>query len=440
MFACAALLLVLGCRDGIPIVIDTANWSQPATVSHSRDSLATDFNLQKWNNTLVAFNEDGRGFTTYMFREKDMCWEPIGATQPNMLPLDCSPCENRFVVSRATATQHELQLRFILGTIAEAGVLSRDVGASLSETTKSLFKPGNDLIFANATRPLELRFNRSVIRGSNVYVPYSIEAQPVIAKGQRPGKSRYANGIFYSANSGVTWTIIKISDSFSILPAACATEAHNYYFAADYDHKELWCSRADTSSLSWSAPEALSEKLAIAGYRHVYEAAATGDIVHVCWLDSRHERTRANPVYPDRGNYQVAYRHRKDADQSWSKDVILSPGVLYAYSPSIAAEGDNIVAAWAGANDRDGHDEFWPNDIYVVTSRNGGNTWTKPMKVTNGFKDGITSGRPQVALHKGVIHLFYIQGKIKYKEVSAGMALLNQPPWPIYYTQRPFPK
>jgi hypothetical protein len=97
------------------------------------------------------------------------------------------------------------------------------------------------------------------------------------------------------------------------------------------------------------------------------------------------------------------------------------------------------VVAWAGAkNDKEGRTEYGPSDVYYVTSRDGGKTWTKPMQITDGFKDGITSGRPQVALHNGVIHLFYIQGNLNFKK-SAGMVKLNQPPWPIYYQQRPFP-
>jgi hypothetical protein len=47
--------------------------------------------------------------------------------------------------------------------------------------------------------------------------------------------------------------------------------------------------------------------------------------------------------------------------------------------------------------------------------------------------------RPQVALHNGVIHLFYIQGEVHLKEFSPGLTKLNLGPWPIYYTQRPFP-
>ena len=162
--------------------------------------------------------------------------------------------------------------------------------------------------------------------------------------------------------------------------------------------------------------------------------------MHLCWLDRRNEKERLNPAYPNRQNYEVAYCYRKDSDSSWSKDIILSEGLLYAYAPSISVDGHNVVVAWAGVqHDKDGRNEFDPSDIYYATSKDGGKTWTKPMQVTNGFKSGLTSGRPQVALHEDVIHLFYVQGKLNYKKVSPGMVKLNQPPWPIYYRQRPFP-
>jgi hypothetical protein len=51
----------------------------------------------------------------------------------------------------------------------------------------------------------------------------------------------------------------------------------------------------------------------------------------------------------------------------------------------------------------------------------------------------MTAGHPQVMLLNGVIHLFYIQGKMDLQQLSPGLTKLNQPPWPIYYTQRPFP-
>src|SRR5439155_6297833 len=102
--------------------------------------------------------------------------------------------------------------------------------------------------------------------------------------------------------------------------------------------------------------------------------------------------------------------------------------------------GDKVVVDWAGvATAPDHHHEYAPNDIYYRTSKDGGKTWVKRLKVTDGAKAGITAGRPKVVLQNGIIHLFYIQGKMNLKEESPGLTKLNQPPWPIYYQRRPFP-
>ena len=162
--------------------------------------------------------------------------------------------------------------------------------------------------------------------------------------------------------------------------------------------------------------------------------------MHLCWLDARNEKTRFSLDSPRAGNYEVAYCQRQDSNAAWSKDVILSKGLRFAFAPSISVEGKNVVVAWAGAKSGGwGRTEYGPSDVYYVASKDGGRAWTRPMQVTDSFKSGATSGSPQVALHKGVLHLFYIQGKLNFKQVSAGMVKLNQPPWPIYYQQRPFP-
>jgi hypothetical protein len=106
----------------------------------------------------------------------------------------------------------------------------------------------------------------------------------------------------------------------------------------------------------------------------------------------------------------------------------------------MSVDGSDIVIAWSGVQKAsDGHDENSPNDIYYVTSNDYGKTWSRPIQVTDNVKDGVTAGHPQVELCNGIIHLFYIQGKIVYKSVSPGMVKLNQPPWPILYQQRRFP-
>jgi len=74
-----------------------------------------------------------------------------------------------------------------------------------------------------------------------------------------------------------------------------------------------------------------------------------------------------------------------------------------------------------------------------VTSNDGGKTWEKLQRVTDNIATGITAGDPHVVLQNGIIHLSYIQEKLKLKQESPGLTKLNQPPWPIYYQQRPFP-
>jgi len=55
--------------------------------------------------------------------------------------------------------------------------------------------------------------------------------------------------------------------------------------------------------------------------------------------------------------------------------------------------------AWAGAQTAHAWPfEGDPSDIYYATSKDGGKTWKKPLKVTDRFKDGITSGSARVAL------------------------------------------
>ena len=70
--------------------------------------------------------------------------------------------------------------------------------------------------------------------------------------------------------------------------------------------------------------------------------------------------------------------------------MLLSKGLLYAYAPTISAEGDKVVVTWAGIQTADKQHTFMgPNDIYYVTSKDGGKTWTSPLRVTDGAKDGI---------------------------------------------------
>lgn len=282
------------------------------------------------------------------------------------------------------------------------------------------------------------------IDGEEIRIPYCITAISVEGNTIRADLAVSADGDFASSDAGRTWGIEPISIQASHYPMVCRTEKFYYYFALAGpagSPTELWYSRQSIGSLSWNQPETLNKTGAHNLKDTNLRVVANDETVHVCWLDGRHEKTSFSWTRPMDGNYEVLYRFRQDSDSRWSKETILSKGLRFAFSPSMSVDGNKLVIAWAGAKGGGGgRTEYGPSDIYYVTSKDNGASWTKPQQVTHGFKTGITSGRPQVALHNGVIHLFYVQGKLNFKKVSAGMVKLNQPPWPIYYQQRPFPK
>lgn len=434
------LVLLTGCgqqqKEGSGV------WSQPQGIAKSSDSLSTSFSLYRWNGSLLTLGGDDGTNAARVWEDDSKDWRTISTVESGWKPMWLEPNGLRFLTSWATLWSNRIDARFSIGSFSDGRVVSHSSGA-LSVRKEKLYPNAQpNLEMTLDERPAQIGFAGGDMEDKEIRVPYCVTATLVERNGRQVGYSGdfAANGVFASSDGGHTWRTEPIVVRYSESPAVCRTKAYYYYFAKagiGGEPYELWCSRCPLESSAWSPPETLKKSVA----RKLSEglhAIGQNETVHLCWLDARNEKTRFSLSRPRAGNYEVAYTHRKDSDSGWSKDVILSKGLRWAYAPSMSVEGNNVVVAWAGAkSDSEGRNEWNASDIYYVISKDGGNTWTKPIRVTDGFKSGVTSGRPQVALHKGVIHLFYIQGKTTYKEVSAGMVKLNQPPWPILYQQRP---
>lgn len=92
------------------------------------------------------------------------------------------------------------------------------------------------------------------------------------------------------------------------------------------------------------------------------------------------------------GNH-IFYRYSDDGGQNWSEGVNISNTENVSHYPSIAALGDRIAVAWLeDCKDHQG------NDIYLVTSSDGGKTWSKAMDVSN---TPGHSAHPVVAIGNG---------------------------------------
>jgi hypothetical protein len=282
-----------------------------------------------------------------------------------------------------------------------------------------------------------------LIVGNAIYVPYFVECSSFYGQHQAGGSGPKQSGVLYSAGDHSRWTRIKLFDAPTISHGVVATRSNVYFFAqrlGELNKKVwgLWCVRLTEIGEAQTQPELLAPTYCTTSAA-TYSAIPEDGKVHLIWLDQRHETYSARQVIRSRGGpggamrYEVYYRNRSD-DGTWRPELHLSKGVPFAFAPVMAVEGDNIVVAWAGY--KKGWGEFSPSDIYFTTSADSGHTWTAPARATDNAKLGLITGRPQVALKHGMIHLFYSQGKIRENPVGAGLSLLNQPPWDIMHQKR----
>ena len=443
---CSILLLVSCSRQAVL----AQGWSAPNKVTDSKDSLAGGVIPYKWHGSIIVLQGLGdKSAKCFLMSSDAGSWTEVQMTGVPRGYFWVYPAidqsSDRVFFDQGYMENDQLVMNVLVGRMTGRIAVQEVVEKKWITDKTTLFGETSPGVRLNdpGTRDYP-GLGLGLIDGRDLYVPYALSGKTLRGNPVAEYGEPFSNGAFHSIDSGTTWQLERISDFAAWLPSICKTKAYCYYLAVKNYQRDLWFSRKPAEVGSWASPEVVTKTFCNSALSWKYIATAENDTVHVCWLDRRHEKTRPYAVDPSGrhncGNYEVAYCHRKDSDAGWSKDSILSAGLLYSFAPVMSVEGDKVVVAWAGVpDDKDGHDEFWPNDIYYVTSKDGGKTWTTPLRLTDNIKAGITAGRPQVALLNGIIHLFYSQGKISYREESHGLVKLNQPPWPIYYRQRPFP-
>lgn len=420
-------------------------WASPTTVAESESGL--DYtHLLRWQESMLFV----RGDQYFLFNRQNSPngdWRRVvlnGVPEKGYLiglpGLDRG--SNGVFYSGGIMEHDQLVMSVLLGNMNTTRV------QIVTETRWTIGKPvlfgptGPSVRLNNPGRQRWPYLGAGVMRGSDLLLPYCLSAISVTTHTE---EGPFNNGIFHSVDAGKTWRMERISTNQAFHPAAVRSAGYYQYFVASLAAKrgagfELVSSRKAVEGGTWTPAKAITSHLCIKGLDPAYSVVSDGQTTHLCWLDRRNEKRRLNPMNPQRENYEIAYSCRKDSDADWQKGVIVSKGVFYSYTPSISVESNRIVVVWSGSdNDEDLHGEHSPNDVFYATSKDGGNTWMQPVKVTNSATNGITSGRPQVMLLNGTIHLFYIQGQRQTEEISPGLTKLNQPPWPIIYQWRDFP-
>lgn len=444
------MIWLMGC--GKPTDQVDRNWTPPVTVASSIAGLGGAARLHNFQDTLIGLQVlHGGSANLYLWNRENGSWS---TTNIPGLPNDdgwlglwgaagIDPQTGRIVLPGGYAENERLMMKAVLGRLTESGSL-RDTSEKTWLTDKrALLGDTPPNVTLNSPFGPSRGHNRSgailgraVLNGSETIIPFTFDAV-TFTPPNTLSNSPFCRGVFRSRDSGRTWQFEKVSGQLGRVPALCQTTGYLYYFAGPYP---LWFSRKAANEETWQSPKPITKTSH--GFDAIYGVAGYGDTAHICWMDWRHNKSRFRFDAPPVVNSDIYYRRRGDSAAEWDKEVWLSKGLMYCYAPTIAAEADKVVVVWAGIRKAGKwHTDMGPNDIYYVTSKDGGKTWTSAQRVTDGAKDGITAGMPQVALLNGTIHLLYIQGAQQSpKELSPGLTKLGQGPWPIYHTQRPFPK
>jgi hypothetical protein len=433
------IVILTGCGPRVQPV--DPNWTTPINIGSSVDSIVGWPELYRCFNSIIYVQYAGDGAVSCLMLNLNVTngnpWAEIktgGIPSGYTFAPTVDQSSGTMLFPQQDTDTNQSSIRVLVAQVTANGRFQIETERKWTVDTSEFFG-GSGIDIQRTPGPL---FGRGILSEANAYIPYTDIAESLTSFGLTEGP--FNNGVFYSSDSATTWQTVTISTNGDWLdPLVSKSEDNYYYFAIKYPRYELVSYRKSPGDNSWGNPETLSKTYAkTAG---LYAAVAEGDTVHVCWMDCRNDMWRFNIDGPNIENDDIAYCHRKDSDNKWSNDIILSKGVRYCYAPCISAEGNNVVMAWAGISSAGKHHtEYSENDIYYVTSKDGGNTWSKPLRATDGAKDGLDSARPQVILLNGTIHLVYIQGKLeKPDELSSGLTAPSKQPWPIYYTQRPFP-
>lgn len=460
IFVFTALLTSCGRRE---FPLDTA-WSFPENFSGSQSALNSSFGIVNLNGEPVCV--DGSDF--YFLGTSGTNWtkrtfsRPAGIEHSSIIADSTSTkfifCHGEVQGGRldSDVTEGKLQAKFTFCKMHPALGIETIYDRDLALDSKELF---GEIKRLSDETPLDTIWRQQygpplitpsmgwlgggIIVGKDIYIPYMVECSAFYGSQKETGGSGpWQTGILHSTEDYSRWTRLKLFDIYTMAQSAFVTHDNLYFFVQRLGENNknvwgLWCSRMPRTADAPSAPERV-----VPTYRADifggYSVATDNDTIHLVWLDGRH--VSGGQLYAlahdraDRANLELYYRSRKDSASVWTTEILLSKGLRFVFSPSMAVEGNNMVVVWQGY--QEGYGEFVPSDIYFTTSRDGGKTWTPTARATDNAKSGLVSGRPSVALHNGVIHLFYIQGK---RENIAG-AGQRQDGWPIIYQHRLFPE
>ena len=385
----------------------TQKWSEPVVFSSGRP-----WSISRWNNTLLLQLDR----TNWLRLRDDLTtWDALQLPEFS----DASPAllaaksnVSIFAAARISEGNQQLEIHLAQASIRADHQVTQRSDKRLILTRREVFggaPPENPFHFEVGPRSSA---GSGFTDGSFFLLPYRMHSVEVGVSSTGTRQKSYGTGpaevgVFHGTNWEGSWQKSKLFTFESYNQTVHATEA-SQHILADERNSAIWWSRKDLATTNqWTKPEVVTSTLYHGG---CFVTDSVKDTLHVCWLDDRRKRSTIGAillgdVQGNVRNNQIFYRQKRDGNANWSREVLLSGRMSYVQNPTLSAEGNQIVVTWqyhtgSGVNPR--------ADIFVTTSQNNGVTWSSPEQITP--SGGLSAESPVVALHQGIVHIFYSHG------------------------------
>ncbi len=189
--------------------------------------------------------------------------------------------------------------------------------------------------------------------------------------------------------------------SLSWCIAASGNVVHVVWEESRDGNTEIYYKRSPDGGVSWGADTRLTNNSANSFTPSV---SVSGSAVHVVWRDDRD------------GNAAIYYKRSIGGGVSWGADTRLSNSSGFSQFPSVSVFGSVLHVVWE--DQRDGNAE-----IYYKRSTDGGSSWGTDTRLTN---NSANSFNPSVSASGSVLHVVWEDhrdgndGEIYYKRSTDG--------------------
>jgi hypothetical protein len=210
---------------------------------------------------------------------------------------------------------------------------------------------------------------------------------------------------------------VRVSSESSGLLLRSGDHRSLYAFWNEPDERHRFANRLvfsayDISTRKWSPPLKINDDEAPTTHWFQGAAVGTDGVIHVAWIDRRHNRLLGPNEYSGGGDHSrgvepsasLYYSRSLDGGRTFEKNRYIAGRVCACCRLAIGSSRGNLTIAWRSEEPGD------VRDIFTATSSDNGSRWTKPQLAhrDNWVIEGCPHVGPTIASTPSALYLAWV--------------------------------